>query len=549
MKKHTVTITSRFVKNIKRMWDSPFAAYKEIVQNALRAGADTIRVTVKNGTLIVEDDGRGVSAEGLRSLLTIGESGWGEEVVEPAGVGIYAAPAFAKRVTIQSGQQKLIIPSSVFEDSKVKEVKTRDTVDGTRVVVEGIQMDGSRVDDLRGYAEVDFYLNGEHVPNPLKEEQYLTIPYGRLYLHRRSEFATCRDHVVWEGFPLEDRIWSLPGLWVVDTEAVPGELRPQLPHRKRLIKNGAYKEVLEEIRDFVDQWAESALSEYGCEDLPKRGGPDGLAAFLNEEGSREEAPRVLVDKAQELFYEELRVPLLDEPRIDWEGNRGYVYDLERMAVYVRNDLVQQVSVPHPDAERWAGITHRKLINAQVDSPVSLQVARNATKSTLQPVNLQEIEGGWYCDGWEVEGDPFPGLSVMVWPTPTGQRIVFTGRPAGVARHVLANTVLWVMALTLHHGLHFSEYWTERVGEFDVLPGRTLVDAYAAMGREEEHARAYVKLQEVARILKCRDLPPEYREVALDALRDMEQAFMDAGYVPPEHAGPIYTFAYDVQSVV
>ena len=542
MKKHTVTISNRFVKNIKRMWDSPFAAYKEIVQNALRAGAETIRVKVEDDTLIVEDDGRGFSAEGLRSLLTIGDSGWGEEVVEPAGVGIYAAPAFAELVTIQSGNMKLIIPSSVFEDSKVREVKTRDTVDGTRVVVEGIELNGSRVDDLRGYAEVDFYLNGEHVPDPLKEEPYLTIPYGRLYLHRRSEFATCRDHVIWEGFPLEDRVYSLPGLWVVDTEAVPSELRPQLPHRKRLIKNGAYKEVLEEIRDFVDRWAASELTGFSCVDFPERGDHDSLAAFLKEERGLEEAPRVLVDKAQELFYEELRVPQLDEPRIDWEGNRGYVYDLERMAVYVRNDLVQRVSVPHPDAERWTGITHRKLINAQLDPPVSLQVARNARKSTLQPVNLQEIEGGWYCNGWEVEGEAFPGLSVMVWPTPTGQRIVFTGRPEGVARHVLGSTVLWAVALTLHHGLHFSAYWTERYGEFDVLPGRTLVDAYAAMGREEEHARAYVKLQEVARILKDRELPLEYRQVALEALRDMEQAFIDAGYIPPEHAGSIYAFA-------
>jgi hypothetical protein len=393
---------------------------------------------------------------------------------------------------------------------------------------------------------VDFYLNGEYVPDPLKEEPYLTIPYGRLYLHRRSEFATCRDHVIWEGFPLEDRVYSLPGLWMVDTKAVPGELRPQLPHRKRLIKNGAYKEVLEEIRDFVDRWAESELSGFSCVDFPERGDPEGLAAFLKEEGGREEAPRVLVDKAQELFYEGLRIPLLDEPRIDWEGNRGYVYDLERMTVYVRNDLVQRVSVPHPDAERWAGITHRKLINAQVDPPVSLEVARSAEKSTLQPVNLQEIEGGWYCGGWEVEGDPFPGLSVMVWPTPTGQRIVFTGWPEGVAQHVLNHTVLWAVALTLHHGLHFSAYWTERVGEFDVLPGRTLVDAYAAMGREEEHARAYVKLQEVERILKDRELPLEYREIALDVLRDMEKAFMEAGYVPPELAGPIYAFASCVQ---
>jgi hypothetical protein len=36
MKKHTVTISNNFVRNVKRMWDSPFAAYKEIIQNALR---------------------------------------------------------------------------------------------------------------------------------------------------------------------------------------------------------------------------------------------------------------------------------------------------------------------------------------------------------------------------------------------------------------------------------------------------------------------------------------------------------------------------------
>jgi len=45
MKKHTVTISNNFVRNVKRMWDSPFAAYKEIIQNALRAGAKTIRVS------------------------------------------------------------------------------------------------------------------------------------------------------------------------------------------------------------------------------------------------------------------------------------------------------------------------------------------------------------------------------------------------------------------------------------------------------------------------------------------------------------------------
>ena len=70
MKEHTVTISNNFVRNVKRMWDSPFAAYKEIIQNALRAGAKTIRVRYDSGhTLVVADDGEGF--DDMQSLLTI----------------------------------------------------------------------------------------------------------------------------------------------------------------------------------------------------------------------------------------------------------------------------------------------------------------------------------------------------------------------------------------------------------------------------------------------------------------------------------------------
>ena len=243
MKKHTVTISNNFVRNVKRMWDSPFAAYKEIIQNALRAGAKTIRVSYDDGqTLVVEDDGQGF--DDIRSLLTIGDSGWGDDVVEPAGVGIFAAPAFAEEVTIQSGKRKLILTGSLFEDGKVEERETKTAISGTRVVVKGIKLDKNQVDILRGYIEADFYFNGELIPNPLENEDYITTPYGRLYLRHHTEYSTWQYNpnarIVWEGYPLDARFISLPGIWVVDTRAVPGELRPQLPHRDRLIQNAVY---------------------------------------------------------------------------------------------------------------------------------------------------------------------------------------------------------------------------------------------------------------------------------------------------------------------
>jgi hypothetical protein len=189
MKKHTVTISNNFVRNVKRMWDSPFAAYKEIIQNALRAGAKTIRVSYDDDhTLVVEDDGQGF--DDIQSLLTIGESGWGDDVVEPAGVGIFAAPAFAEEVTIQSGKKKLVLTAALFDDGKVEERETKKGISGTRVVVKGINLDMNQVDTLRGYVDVDFYFNGELIPNPLENEDHITTPYGRLYLQHHSEHST-----------------------------------------------------------------------------------------------------------------------------------------------------------------------------------------------------------------------------------------------------------------------------------------------------------------------------------------------------------------------
>lgn len=213
MKQQTVTISGQFVKKVKRLRDSPFAVYKEIIQNALRAGAKTIRVTYQDNQLTVIDDGKGFAD--LQSLLVIGESDWGDEIIEPAGVGIYAAPAFADRVTIQSGSRVLVLSSSLFETGQVEEEKSKGSIKGTRVVVEGIKLDGARVDNLRGYADVEFYFNGDLISHPLEGMEFIPTPYGRLYLEHFSEYPrspySYHASVVWEGFALDSRYVTLPG--------------------------------------------------------------------------------------------------------------------------------------------------------------------------------------------------------------------------------------------------------------------------------------------------------------------------------------------------
>jgi hypothetical protein len=540
MKKHTVTISNNFVRNVKRMWDSPFAAYKEIIQNALRAGAKTIRVSYDDGqTLVVEDDGQGF--DDIRSLLTIGDSGWGDDVVEPAGVGIFAAPAFAEEVTIQSGKRKLILTGSLFEDGKVEERETKTAISGTRVVVKGIKLDKNQVDILRGYIEADFYFNGELIPNPLENEDYLTTPYGRLYLRHHKEYSIWQYNpnarIVWEGYPLDARFISLPGIWVVDTRAVPGELRPQLPHRDRLIQNAVYHKTIKEINDFFDNWATEILSKVDIKKMPGLGKYEKIAAQLEKEVDRDQIPGALVHKGRDYFYTRLSIPILEEPTIDWEGAFGYVDDFENETIYTRNDLVLEVSLPCQDYDGFPEM----LINAQTEQPMLVKFVEKKKHSNLAPINLYKQEGGWYCVGWELDGGYIRGIDVMVWPTKDGDRIVFAGKPAHLAQHTLNNAELWSIALTCLNNDTLSMYWSENGDGFGVLPGEVLVDVYRAMGQEENDARIYVKLQQVKNILTEYGLPEAYRKIAMDNLRDLEKTFCTAGYIPPENAGPIFSF--------
>jgi len=540
MKEHTVIISNNFVRNVKRMWDSPFAAYKEIIQNALRAGAKTIRVRYDaSHTLVVEDDGQGF--DDIQSLLTIGESGWGPDIVEPAGVGIFAAPAFAEEVTIQSGTRKLVLTDALFEDGKVEERTMKKAITGTRVVVKGINLDKC---DLRGYVNADFYINGELLPYPMENEDYITTPYGKLYLKHHSGAPTSdwlyghRARVVWEGFSLDARHISLPGIWVVETQAVPGELRPQLPHRDRLIKNETYHKVIKEINDFFNEWAGNILSPIEIKKMPGLGKYEKIAAQLEKEVDRDQIPGALVLKAREHFYTKLSVPILGHPTIDWEGAFGYVDGFEQETIYTRKDLVMEARLPCEDDD---GLLV-EMINVQAEQPLQVKFGENKDESNFLPINLRKQEGGWFCDGWELDGGYLLGIEAMVWPIEEeGVRVVFTGKPDHLAGHVLNNAELWSIVLACYNCDSLSMYWGEEGDGFGVLPGEVLVDAYRALGQEENDARIYVKIQQIRKVVTDYGLPEAFREIALENLEELEKTFLDAGYTPPENAGPIFLF--------
>lgn len=78
----------------------------ELLQNARRAGANQVTITVADGWVSVQDDGEGIAD--FRQLLSMGGSGWDEATQageHPAGVGLFS---LAPRETIIASRGRMI---------------------------------------------------------------------------------------------------------------------------------------------------------------------------------------------------------------------------------------------------------------------------------------------------------------------------------------------------------------------------------------------------------------------------------------------------------
>jgi len=88
------TVNSRLLSKASRLFTGTLAGrIIEILQNARRAKAKHVAITNTEGTITVQDDGRGI--EDFEKLLDLGGSGWEEKLEaseDPAGVGLFCLP-------------------------------------------------------------------------------------------------------------------------------------------------------------------------------------------------------------------------------------------------------------------------------------------------------------------------------------------------------------------------------------------------------------------------------------------------------------------------
>ena len=103
----------------------------EILQNARRAGASEVRISNKDNTVTVQDNGSGIAD--FQKLLDLGGSGWDEALElgeDPAGVGLFSlAP---RQVTIVSRSHQVTIEKDGWTGAPVEIVTLDNAIAGTQ---------------------------------------------------------------------------------------------------------------------------------------------------------------------------------------------------------------------------------------------------------------------------------------------------------------------------------------------------------------------------------------------------------------------------------
>jgi len=470
----TLQISKNILPKIPQFWSSAHSAFAELVQNAFRGGAMTIRIEVdpESGTLEIRDNGRGIRS--LEDFLTVGSSDWEKTIVEPAGMGFYAHLGYAGKTTVLSRGRQYTFTPACLEGAPV-DIQDVPGDEWTVVEARGIEPGVLRGLDFRRMrplpdpaADIRYRVNGEEVPNPLAGLTSLITPVGWVYLTRVD--SPDRFPVgIWEGLPVgfsdapfrsnygEERVWA--------ADPACGA-RPQLPGREHFIRDEAYKVAQAEIDQAVEAYCRRRAATLPLDRLPATFDyRSPLAAALAPFGIHEKA---IVSWVKKHHYRSIGVF-----EGSWERDG---YDSPEYPVTtshpVRADLVVPFSLGEA-SEPWEAEAVETLLNSQTSGwetwlePSEAHPARPAYLYAADGPPLALAGLRQIGEAWATEAVTIGGRVVLEGPAVClhGGKPVWIGAPETVLDHARALADFW------HYAVYSAEEdtWYDWIGadrEFD-----------------------------------------------------------------------------------
>jgi len=129
----------RLIANLRHAF-TPRSMLGELLQNARRAKAKRIDVTVDGDTLTIGDDGCGIAD--LQTLIFIAESGWDEPTKSREnafGLGVLSTLYFSKTLSVHSGEQAFEAETAAIINGDAITVQSKPSRVGTEIRLTGVQ--------------------------------------------------------------------------------------------------------------------------------------------------------------------------------------------------------------------------------------------------------------------------------------------------------------------------------------------------------------------------------------------------------------------------
>lgn len=269
---HTVqaALDPRLLRELPRFFGGTVPILREVIQNAVRAGATMLWITHSGDVLTFTDNGRGLDDPQL--LLSVARTGWGESVQHPAGMGVLSTLSsdFSTHVAFSSRDWGFGLTFEDFASQTPIEVTGQSPQQGftlratLAVVPKNIQ---ELIQTARARAPLTVQYNGAVIPPMTLDGATFELEWGTVILDTKRDTnlngAVHSSGVVfWEGFPIGlDVRRRLSDLAQAATEnrrvtLVPrphSGISPKLPDRSTINEDAGLTAALNDVSEAIER--------------------------------------------------------------------------------------------------------------------------------------------------------------------------------------------------------------------------------------------------------------------------------------------------------
>lgn len=264
------TVDPHLLRELPRFFGGSVAIIREVIQNAVRAGASTLEITLDGDVLTFADNGCGLDNPEL--LLSVARSGWGEGVQHPAGMGVLSTLGedFSRSVTFSSHDWRFPLTFEDFASQTPTTVQAQTAQTGFTVSVQLAVVANNLeelIRDARARAPLTVTYNGQTLAPTVLDGPEFDLGWGRVILDTgrdlrlRTQIHTS-GVVFWEGFPiglelrgqLSDVAQAAAPFCRIAVLPRPGSgITPKLPDRNAIAENAGLVAAVNDLSAAIEK--------------------------------------------------------------------------------------------------------------------------------------------------------------------------------------------------------------------------------------------------------------------------------------------------------